>query len=141
MLTLRLWRASVLLALGAVGAQAAYAFGDEIAEGRSYFLQYCASCHGRAADGRGYIARALVHPPADLRHLGEGNDTSLLADRLTQSIDGRKVVIAHGERTMPVWGERFADIKGEGGPREKAVRARINAIVAYLLSIQVKGQP
>ena len=118
------------------------AFADEVADGRTYFLRYCASCHGVAADGHGYVAPALAHPPGDLRRFGQGNDTSILADRLVRAIDGRKVVTAHGEREMPVWGERFEDIKRpEGAPRETAVHDRINAIVAYLLSIQLRAQP
>ncbi len=130
---------SLLLALVAVGTPARSACADEVAEGRAQFKRYCASCHGVEADGHGFVAPALAHPPGDLRHLGEGNDTSLLADRLVRAIDGRTVVVAHGEREMPVWGEQFGDIQAaEGAPREAAVRARVNAIVAYLLSIQVK---
>ena len=107
------------------------AFADEVAEGHTYFLRYCAACHGVEADGHGYVAPALAHPSEDLRRLGEGNDTAILADRLVRAIDGRKVVTAHGEREMPVWGERFDDIKRpEGAPRETAVHDRINAIVA-----------
>lgn len=118
------------------------AAADEIAAGRTAFMRFCASCHGADADGHGYVAPALAHPPGDLRRLGEGHDTSLLADRLVRSIDGRKVVTAHGERDMPVWGERFEDIqRPEGTPREKAVHDRINALVAYLLSIQVQVPP
>jgi mono/diheme cytochrome c family protein len=117
-------------------------FADEIGEGGRAFKRYCAACHGIRADGHGFVARALIHPPTDLVHLSEGNDTSLLAERLTRAIDGRKLVTAHGERDMPVWGDRFEDIQAaEGAPREKAVRDRINAIVAYILSIQVKTQP
>lgn len=141
MLTIRRSIASTLLALGVLAAPGTPTLADEIAAGRTHFMHYCASCHGRDADGRGFVAPALAHPPADLRHLGAGNDTSLLADRLVRVIDGRKVVTAHGEREMPVWGERFADIAAEGAQREKLVRDRINAIVAYLLSIQLKTQP
>jgi hypothetical protein len=90
----QLWLAGMVLLLSTP------VFADEIAEGRLYFRRYCASCHGVEADGHGYVARALAHPPNDLRHLGEGNDTSLIADRLAQFIDGRKMVIAHGEREM-----------------------------------------
>jgi mono/diheme cytochrome c family protein len=113
---------------------------DELAAGRASYMRYCASCHGVDADGRGYVAPALAQPPTALKDLGAGNDTSLLVDRLVRSIDGRKVVTAHGTREMPVWGERFEDIKPEGAPRERAVQARINAIVAYILSIQGKAQ-
>jgi len=129
----------VLLVLGAASALCRGAFADEITEGRTAYMRYCASCHGSNADGHGFVAPALAQPPTDLRHLSEGHDTSLLVDRLVRTIDGRRLVTAHGERDMPVWGERFNDIQGEGPQREKAVRDRINAIVAYLMSIQTKG--
>ena len=139
MLRTRTWIVSVLLLAVAVSAHRTGAFADEITEGRTSYMRYCASCHGSNADGHGFVARALAQPPSDLRHLGEGNDTSLLVDRLVRVIDGRKLVTAHGERDMPVWGERFGDIQGEGTPRENGVRERINAIVAYLMSIQIKA--
>lgn len=130
-----------LLASVAVGTYVTATFADEIAEGRTSFRRFCAACHGTKADGNGFVAQALLHKPTDLIHLGEGNDTALLADLLVRAIDGRKLVTAHGERDMPVWGEQFEDIKAaEGIPRENAVRDRINAIVAYILSIQVKTQ-
>ena len=136
----RIWCVGGVLV--AISMLHATAFADEIDEGRRQFLRYCASCHGAAADGRGFVSPALAHPPGDLRRLGDGADTALLADRLSRAIDGRKVVTAHGEREMPVWGERFADItSAEGTPRERDVHARINAILAYLLSIQVKARP
>jgi mono/diheme cytochrome c family protein len=139
MLGPRTWIVSLLLVLAAISAHPAGAFGDEIKEGRTSYMRYCASCHGSNADGHGFVARALAQPPSDLRHLGEGNDTSLLVDRLVRVIDGRRLVAAHGQREMPVWGERFDDIQGEGTPREKGVRDRINAIVAYLVSIQTRA--
>jgi mono/diheme cytochrome c family protein len=135
----RMWLAGALFL--ATGVMPLGVFADEVAAGRTYYMQYCASCHGVEADGHGYVAPALAHPPTDLRHLGDGNDTSLLVDSLVRVIDGRKVVTAHGERQMPVWGQRFEDIKAEGAPREQAVRAHINVLVAYLLSIQVKARP
>jgi hypothetical protein len=38
-----------------------------------------------------------------------------------------------------VWGERFNDIRTAGAARESAVKDRIARIVAYLNSIQQRG--
>ena len=140
MLRLRPWIASVLLVLVAAGVAGTRASADQAMEGRTYFMRYCASCHGMEADGHGFVARALAHPPSDLRHLGDRYGTPLPADRLARFIDGREAVTAHGEREMPVWGERFDDIKAKGAAREKVVRERIAAIVAYLILIQAGAQ-
>jgi mono/diheme cytochrome c family protein len=131
----RVWLAGFLLTLSSPVC------ADEIAEGGPYYMRYCASCHGVEADGHGYVAPALVQPPSDLKHLGEGNAKSLLADRLAQFIDGRRMVIAHGGREMPVWGERLHAIEAEEMAGEKVVHHRVAAIVAYLLSIRAKVQP
>jgi len=143
--------AGIVLTVVTLAATSPCVRADEIADGRTYFLRYCASCHGVEADGSGFVARALVHPPSDLRHLSERNAVTLqgdvrerhdvLAERIARFIDGREIVTAHGTREMPVWGERFDDVHAEGAAREKAVRERINAMVAYLLSVQAKAQP
>lgn len=136
MLVARPWIVGVLFALAAVSVRGTCAFAAEVMEGRTYFMRYCASCHGIEADGHGFVARALARQPGDLRHLG----TPLVADRVARFIDGRESVTAHGERDMPVWGERFDDIEAEGIAREKVGHQRIAAIVAYLISIQTPAQ-
>jgi len=140
MLGLRPGIASVLLILVAVGAVGTHASADQAMEGRTYFMRYCASCHGIEADGHGFVAKALTHPPSNLRHLGDRYGTPLPADRIARFIDGRETVTAHGERDMPVWGERFDDIKADGVTREKVMHERLAAIVAYLILIQAGSQ-
>lgn len=135
------WIIGVILVLSAVSGFSTSTQADEIAEGRTYFVRYCASCHGLTADGRGPVAKVLQSPPTDLRRLGERYGMPLPADRIARFIDGRESVPAHGERDMPVWGERFHDIHAEGGAREAEIGARIAKIVAYLNSIQLRTQP
>ena len=53
--------------------------------------------------------------------------------RLRRIVDGREVE-AHGNRDMPVWGVTFKTT-GQGSS-EATARARIDAIVEYLASIQ-----
>lgn len=117
-------------------APAAAADRALVAEGRLNFVRYCASCHGVNADGRGPVAKALAAPPPDLRRLGTQFGAPPSADKIASYIDGRAAVAAHGDREMPVWGERFNDIAAEGPAREAAVKARMAGLVAYLESIQ-----
>jgi len=59
--------------------------------------------------------------------------------RIFQTIDGRAVIAGHGERAMPVWGDRYKmeNIKGYGSfGDEAAVRARILELVYYIQLIQ-----
>jgi len=117
------------------------AHADRIADGRKYYLQYCAACHGQNADGQGPTARALKEQPADLRTLWVKFGRPLPTAQVAAYIDGRKYVAAHGSREMPVWGERFYDIweaKQEGAPD---LTDRIRMIVDYLNTIQVKPGP
>jgi mono/diheme cytochrome c family protein len=93
-----------LLVVGSI-ATAMAAGTDDVAQGRFLYLQYCASCHGRYADGKGPVVPALSTPPANLRLLSERYGNPLPEDQIARFIDGRADVKAHGPRDMPVWGE------------------------------------
>jgi len=108
----------------------------QVEAGRILYMRYCSACHGPNADGHGPVAKALETPPTDLRGLGQSYGTPLPAGKIASFIDGRVAVAAHGDRDMPVWGERFNDIPGEGETRERAVADRIAKIIAYLDSVQ-----
>jgi mono/diheme cytochrome c family protein len=113
--------------------------GDQAARGRASYMQYCASCHGPTGDGHGPVAAVLRRPPADLRRLGERYGTPLPRDRIAAFIDGRAEVAAHGNREMPVWGERLGEVQIDGKTADETARERIAALVAYLTSIQQRG--
>ena len=98
--------------------------------GRRDFQTYCASCHGSDATGNGPVAPALRQKPADLTRIALDNGGTFPSVRVRRIIDGRDVV-AHGTPDMPVWGSVF-----RGG--EEVVRARIDALLAYVQSIQQK---
>lgn len=103
--------------------------------GDSLFRTYCAGCHGNAGKGDGTLAPSLRVRPSDLTRLtrkGEKFD----ADKVARTIDGRKEVAGHGGSDMPKWGDAFKRT-GEGYS-EKAVKARIDAITAYIETLQVK---
>lgn len=132
---------AVFLALCLVLGTAAGVRADNVAEGRGYYLRYCASCHGQNADGLGPAAPALKVQPPDLRRLSERYGTPLPASQLKNYIDGRKMVIAHGSRTMPIWGRRFEDIWTTKRAGEPEMKDQISRIVEYLDSIQLAGHP
>lgn len=109
--------------------------------GAAEFRNSCASCHGKDAKGAGFLTRVFRGiEPGDLTQLAAGNDGQFPFERVFEVIDGRADVAAHGEREMPVWGDRYWERSmSEYGPdeynRERA-RNRILELVFYLQSIQ-----
>jgi mono/diheme cytochrome c family protein len=104
--------------------------------GDSVFRSYCGSCHGTSARGDGPLADALRVRPADLTLIARHGGGKFDAEKVYRIIDGRKTVKGHGGTDMPVWGDAFK--QSADGYSEEAVKARIQAIVEYLESIQVK---
>jgi mono/diheme cytochrome c family protein len=101
--------------------------------GAQVFKTYCASCHGMNGRGDGPVAEQLRKAPPDLTRYTERNGGVFPNERLRQIIDGTGVG-AHGDREMPVWGDAFRTARG--GLTPDAVKARIDAIVRYLGTIQ-----
>jgi mono/diheme cytochrome c family protein len=107
--------------------------GDPKGTGAEAFRTYCASCHGVAARGDGPLAQQLRTPPPDLTKYTARNRGVFPREQLRRIIDGSDVA-AHGTREMPVWGDAFRAAREGLSP--KAAQARIEAVVAYLESIQ-----
>jgi mono/diheme cytochrome c family protein len=103
-----------------------------IDEGRRLYNTYCASCHGTTGVGNGPVAPFMRRPPPDITNMAAANGGMFPTERVRRIVDGREVE-AHGDREMPVWGDAF---KVATGQRAEQVRARIDAIVSYLSSIQ-----
>jgi mono/diheme cytochrome c family protein len=132
------------MGLGGIAALLVAAAGTAVAgaataadhPGRAPYLQYCASCHGAGADGKGPVAASLRQPPADLRLLARKHGLPLPKPKLEEFVDGRDMVRAHGSREMPVWGERLLrDVPPSPGG-EPFKRGTIRGILDYLESIQ-----
>jgi mono/diheme cytochrome c family protein len=81
-------------------------FADENG-GKEMYLKYCASCHGSQGKGDGPVSRDLKVKMPDLTALKRSNKGTYPVERVMSSIDGSRVVRAHGTRNMPVWGEVF----------------------------------
>ena len=130
-----------------LASSAAYAEDDTI--GSDEYRISCMSCHGVGGHGDGPLAQYLTVKPTDLTSLAKNNGgqyPKLKAGhypflQVYQVIDGRAAVGAHGERAMPVWGNRYlteqpGGISSYGGDYEKVVRGRILELVYYIQSIQ-----
>jgi mono/diheme cytochrome c family protein len=100
-------------------------------DGAEEFRTHCAVCHGSGGHGDGPMAGQLVRRPTDLTLLSRNNGGSFPETVVYQSIDGRRIVLFHGSREMPVWGERF-----QRNDDEATQDARINALVRYVESLQ-----
>ena len=103
--------------------------------GRALFATYCASCHGISGRCNGPAAEELRRRPADLTQLAKHNGGIFNGARIHSIVDGRAVK-AHGTLEMPVWGDAF---KWREGLPEDGIKARIEALVRYLESIQERA--
>jgi mono/diheme cytochrome c family protein len=129
---LRLGAACVLAASWSVPAAAE----EPIEEGKRLYLDSCAACHGMYGEGDGPVAAALVVAPPDLTTLARNCDGRFPADTVRAYMDGREEIAAHGNRMMPVWGSEFWLQAGADGGAERIVKEKIDALTAFLESIQ-----
>jgi mono/diheme cytochrome c family protein len=109
-----------------LSAFAGFGSAEDAVPGKTEYLSSCAACHGDDGKGNGVLASVLKVPPADLTTLARRNDGHFPLAAVTEIIDGRTLIAAHGTREMPIWG---FDVRA---------RNRIPAIVDYLTRIQVR---
>lgn len=114
-------------------AQSAKTSPEMRAAGRVLYIEHCASCHGSAGRGDGPAADSMRRAPTDLTAFSRANGGVFPAEKTRRVIDGRGVA-SHGSVEMPIWGTVFKATSSSGGGR--SVQDRIDAIVAYLESIQ-----
>ena len=105
---------------------------DEKELGYAYYLENCATCHGVNGMGNGPLSDELIKKPTDLTVLAKENGGSFPETMVYQIIDGRRVILSHGTREMPIWGKRFKTIDGN----EQAIDSRISKIIEYIENIQ-----
>jgi len=124
------WIAAPVLAAAVLGIPQV-GHSQDVRAGRDWYVNYCASCHGRTGKGDGPVAKALTKTPADLTKLSQANGGVFPSARVYESIDGTQDVVAHGPRDMPVWGSAVRYAPG-------IVRARMRDIAAYVAALQGK---
>lgn len=125
----------MLLVVGLVASVAGATSHEGGKRGEGEYMKYCASCHGVDGKGVGPAAASLKTAPADLTKLAERYGEPLPRNKLTAFIDGRRPLIAHGSRDMPIWGERLWEDLPSRTP-EARKRGTILVIIDYLDSIQ-----
>ena len=104
--------------------------------GQGLYLQHCASCHGESGDGAGPVAASLNRAPSDLRKIAQRSGGRFDEAEVMSFIDGRRVVVEHGSREMPVWGAVFQEQnRGELYPAYTSL-LHSRALTDYLRSIQ-----
>jgi mono/diheme cytochrome c family protein len=104
----------------------------------------CVMCHGASGRGDGWFSSQLKRGTPSLVRLKRNNGGVFPFDSVYQVIDGRKEVIVHGPREMPVWGavyrvdsERQYDISsGQYVADESVTRSRILALIEYISRLQ-----
>lgn len=107
-------------------------------DGEQLFRSYCAPCHGEDAKGRRPAASALKTPPADLTSIARRNAGTCPRDRVARDVaNGKPLIAAHGSKEMPIWGPNFAALALASGS-DKPIEERIDAVVAYVQSIQTE---
>src|SRR5690606_12142604 len=109
--------------------------------GGELFDQFCAACHGPEGRGDGPVAPTLNVLVPDLTRLAERNGGVFPAGDVRDVVDGRAVVVAHGPRTMPVWGYEFWIEEGADIEAEAQARELIDRLVRHVESLQAGSQP
>lgn len=135
-----------LVAISALGVMLSAAVAQPVAaqnqsptgtvgySGSDLFRTYCAACHGLGARGDGPLADQLKKRPPDLTQFAKQNNGKFPADMVYRIIDGRQAMPGHGGKDMPIWGDAFKST--HDGPSEESVKKRIEALVAFLETIQ-----
>jgi mono/diheme cytochrome c family protein len=112
---------------------------EEIAVvGKKEFLNYCASCHGSDAKGKGPVADWLKRKPANLTQLEKQNNGTFPYDRVYKVFDGSYAVEQHGTSEMPVWGYEFIVEEKAAEDRRAVVKKKVLDIILYIQSLQEK---
>ena len=104
--------------------------------GKEMYFKYCASCHGNQGKGDGPVSRDLKVKVPDLTSLKRNNKGKYPVERVMSSIDGSRVVRAHGTRNMPVWGEVFRQEHEKEKYTELTSLLKAKLIAEYIGTLQ-----
>jgi mono/diheme cytochrome c family protein len=105
-----------------------------VTAGQGVFRAYCASCHGLGGKGGGPAAPELKTTPPDLTQLSKGNGGKFPSAMVSSVIRGDQVLLAHGSREMPIWGEAFRNVNRD----ETLAKIKVRNLTLYIESIQQK---
>jgi mono/diheme cytochrome c family protein len=114
--------------------------------GKREYDANCAVCHGKLGKGDGpYAGMVDTRGGADITRLQKNNGGVFPILRVSDTIDGRYAVKAHGLREMPIWGTDYLldarDIAATADTPfdpEAYVKYKIYALVEYVYRLQEK---
>ena len=114
--------------------------------GKREYDSNCAVCHGKLGKGDGpYAGMVDTKGGADLTQLAKRNGGVFPIYKVTQTIDGRNVVKAHGPRDMPIWGDDYlasarksAATSESPFDAEAMVTYKVYALAEYVYRLQAK---
>jgi mono/diheme cytochrome c family protein len=111
-----------------------------LTDGEELFQELCAACHGASGKGDGPAASAMAKPVSNLTVLASNNDGVFPMKQVEDSITGKTQVVAHGTLDMPVWGQRFEELRPDWKlyRRKALARQRIYNLTLHIESLQVK---
>jgi mono/diheme cytochrome c family protein len=130
-----------------LGMTASAMAADKADFGKREFESNCAVCHGKLGNGDGPYAGMIADNQggSNLTMLAKKNGGVFPILRVTETIDGRHMVKAHGPRDMPIWGDDYLARAKESGKSaespfdpEAYVQYRIFALAEYVYRLQVK---
>ncbi len=131
---------TVLRLMLMMGCAASPAMAADTSVGEALFSRYCATCHGKGAQGDGPTAAIVSVHPTDLTLLSASNGGTFPVTRVVRRIDGRDTVIAHGS-PMPIYGAFFegrpvVPVETDGDPIKASLP--VIEIVEYLRALQAE---
>lgn len=98
----------LLLATSMVVLLHAASWAQDFDAGKYEYQTGCAPCHGTDGKGAGPVSSRFRVSPPDLTILAKKNNGVFPLNVVYEIIDGRKALLAHGTRDMPIWGDRYA---------------------------------
>ena len=129
-----------------LGMTTAVIAADKPDWGKREYESNCAVCHGKLGKGDGpYAGMVDTKGGADLTQLAKKNGGVFPINKVTQTIDGRHLVKAHGPRDMPIWGIDYLidanekrDTAESPFDSEAMVTYKIYALAEYIARLQAK---
>jgi len=106
--------------------------------GKAMYRKYCAACHGETGKGDGVVSGFMQPKPTDLTQIAKKNGGQFPFMTVAEDIDGTNTIRAHGDPSMPVWGEVFRSDLPSSMARQSEIRGRIMLITEHVRSIQAK---
>ncbi|NJD89394.1 MAG: cytochrome C [Betaproteobacteria bacterium] len=115
--------------------------------GKREFESNCAVCHGKSGKGDGPYAGMIADNQggSDITQLSKKNGGVFPIYKVTQTIDGRFQVKAHGPRDMPIWGDDYLATARQSAASsespfdaEALVTYKIYALAEYVYRLQAR---